>query len=60
MEWVNVQDEDCHWYYMPSGRVSEFKKLLYDEDDSGLQCWERSEWQEFEDYRTGGDRIEGS
>lgn len=53
-EYVNIQDDDSHWYYMPKDRVDDFKRLLWDSDNTGLECWERPEWREFEGYMTGG------
>jgi len=49
-----VQDDDGHDYKIPVELREEFDKLLYDEDNSGLECWERPEWQKFEDMRFDG------
>jgi hypothetical protein len=49
-KYVNVQDQDCHWYYIPES----MKKDFYKEEAEG----EDDEWVKFNDkwseYRTGG------
>ena len=49
-----LQDDDCHWYLIPYDRKKDFHRLLWDEDNSGMEAWERDEWNEFEGYRLDG------
>lgn len=51
MKKVFKQDESSHWYMIPVTKVDLFEKLLHDEDMTGKECWERDEWQDFENMR---------
>lgn len=42
-------DNDGHWYLIPSEWRKEWNELSEDDD-----CWEKDEWQKFEDCRLDG------
>lgn len=49
-KYINIQDQDSHWYYIPKSMKEDFLKM----EEEG----EKDEWEEFNekysDYRTGG------
>ena len=53
--YIYVTDDDGHQYYIPKSEEKNFDRLVYDEDNSGLECWERDEWEFFENSRCEDD-----
>ncbi len=58
MIYIFVSDGDGHHYKIPRELKDEFNMLLYDEDNSGMECWEREEWHKFEDMMCEHHEIE--
>lgn len=49
-KYINIQDQDCHWYYIPKSLKEDFLKM---EEEGEADEWEKFN-EKYSEYRTGG------